>query len=396
MSRDFRRRDPALRPKQRLELKEGNFTMRLICLGVAITVAVLAFAVVLNGLLQPKTGWQRIEASNSQTGIGQEFLLCYNLGQTSMEPEREQKTLIACYSELLDRGYRALSNTAQTDSVNLYALNQQPNTAVAVDEILYQALKTVEDSGSRMIYFAPLMSRYRSLFACTYDQAAELFDPARSEETAEFAAEIAAFAADPEAIQVKLLPENTVRLEISPEYLAYARENGVECFVDFGLLLNAFLCDVVAQGLEDQGLVNGYVTSFDGFTRAICADQFGLNVFDQVDGQTTQLATVIYHSPGTVVSCRAFPILEQDGVNYYTYSDGTVLAPYLNDRGLLHCAAASLNTFSENLTTAELALRTLEAFAGEDDSFPTLDDLSWVAGKDQQVIFHGDAFALAE
>ena len=396
MSRNARRKDPALRPKQKLELRDGNYTMRLICLGVAITVAVLAFAAVLNGLLQPKTGWQQVEATNSQTGAGQDFLLCYNIGQTSMDAEQEQKSLISNYSRLLDQGYGVLSSTEQEGYVNLYTLNQQPNTALTVDDVLYQALKTAEASGSRMIYFAPLMGQYRSLFACTYDQEAELFDPARSEEAAAFVREIAAFAADPEAVQVRLLPENTVRLEISPEYLAYARENQVESFVDFGILMNAFLCDAVADGLAEQGFVNGYVTSFDGFTRALCSDEFGLNVFDQAEGRPQQLGTVTYHAPGAVVSCRAFPILDKDSVNYYTYSDGTVLAPYLNDRGELHCAAASLNTFSAALTVGELALRTLTAYAGDDPDFGSLEDLSWVAGQDQQIILHGDEFTLAE
>lgn len=396
MSRNARRREPALRPKQRIELQEGNYALRLICLGVAITVAVLAFSAVLNGVLSPDTGWQQIEATNSWTGIGQDFLLCYNIGATDQDAEREQKSLIAAYSTLLDQGYGALTNTEQEGYVNLYSLNQQPNTALTVDGILYQALKTLEDSGSRVLYFAPLVGQYRSLFACTYDEAAELFDPERSEEAAEFAREIAAFAMDPEAISLQLLPENTVRLEISPEYLAYARENQVESFLDFGILMNAFLCDVVADGLMEQGFINGYVTSFDGYTRALCSDEFGLNVFDRVEGQTQQLGTVTYNAPGTVVSCRAFPILDKDSVNYYTYSDGTIRSPYLNEQGLSHCAAASLNTYSPTLSAGLLALRTLAAYAGADPDFNSLEDLSWVAGENQQIILHGEEFTLAE
>lgn len=396
MSRDARRKDPALQPKIKLELREGHYTLRLICVGVALLVAVLAFAAVLNSPNQVKPGWQQIMPQNSLTPAGQEFLLCYNLGQTEQKPAQELADLAACYTGLLDQGYRVLSNTEQTDCVNLRTLNQQPNTALAVDDILYDALKTWEASSSRLIYFAPLMDRYYSLFASTYDQEAEAFDPAYSQEAADFAREIAAFAADPEAIALKLLPQNTVRLEISPEYLAYAREHQVESFLDMGIALNAFLCDVVAEGLARAGFENGYVTSFDGYTRAMCTDEFALNVFDRVDGQARQLGTVLYHTPGAVVSCRAFPILEGDAGNYFTYSDGTVRAPYLNDRGELHCAAASLNTFSPTLGAGALALRTLAAYAGEDPAFAGLEDLSWAAGENQQIILHGDAFTLPE
>lgn len=396
MSRDARRKDPAPQPKIKLELREGHYTLRLICVGVALLVAALAFASVLNSPTQVKSGWQQIMPQDSVTPAGQEFLLCYNLGQTEQKPEQELNDLVACYTGLLDQGYRVLSNTEQTDCVNLRTLNQQPNTALAVDDILYNALKTWEASSSRLIYFAPLMERYYSLFASTYDHEAEEFDPTHSQEAADFAREIAAFATDPEAIQLKLLPQNTVRLEISPEYLAYAREHQVDSFLDMGIALNAFLCDVVAEGLTREGFENGYVTSFDGYTRAMCADEFALNVFDRVDGQARQLGTVLYHTPGAVVSCRAFPVLEGDVVNYFTYSDGTVRAPYLNDRGELHCAAASLNTFSPTLSAGVLALRTLAAYAGEDSTFADLEDLSWAAGENQQIILHGDAFTLPE
>ncbi len=396
MSRDARRKDPALQPKIKLELREGHYTLRFVCMCVALVVAVMAFAVVLNSSTQVEPGWQQIVPQDSAAPAAQELLLCYNLGQTEQKPSQELKALAESYAELLDEGYRMLSNTEQEFCVNLHTLNQQPNTALTVDDILYGALETLEASDSRLIYFAPLMDQYYGLFASTYDHEAEEFDPAYSEEAADFAREIAAFATDPDAIQLKLLPQNTVRLEVSPEYLAYAREHQVDSFLDFGLVLNAFLCDVVADGLREQGFVNGYVTSFDGYTRAICTDEFGLNIYDRVEGQPRRLGTVLYHTPGAVVSCRAFPILEGDVVNYFTYSDGTVRAPYLNDRGELHCAAASLNTFSSTLSAGALALRTLAAYAGEDPAFPGLEDLSWAAGENQQIILHGDAFTLSQ
>ena len=57
---------------------------------------------------------------------------------------------------------------------------------------------------------------------------------------------------------------------------------------------------------------------------------------------------------------------------------------------------ASLNTFSPTLSAGALALRTLAAYAGEDSTFADLEDLSWAAGENQQIILHGDAFTLPE
>ena len=396
MSRYARRRDPAIRPKRKVELQEGHITLRLLCVGVSIVVAALAFGVAINNLISAKPGWQQIEPANPETGIAQDFLLCYNIGASDQAASDELKAVSAHYSQAMDHAYRVLSNVELENDVNLYTLNSQPNTAITVDPLLYEAFALVEASGSRLPYFAPLMQQYDSLFACTYDEEAEKFDPDRSEAVAEFAREIAAFAGDAASVQVQLLPDCQLRLEVSQDYLAYARENEVESFVDFGIALNAFVCDAVADSLAGMGYENGYLTSFDGYTRALCADEFGLNVFDRAEGQTCQLGTVLYNSPASIVSCRSFPILDKDAVIYYTYSDGTILAPYLNDQGRLHAACASLSTLSQEESVAALALRTLAAYAGEDDTFPTLEDLSWVSGANQQITLHGTAFRLAE
>lgn len=396
MSRNFRRREPALRPKQRVELSSEKLALRVALLGIAILVASLAFTSVFNGLVSAKSGWQQISPENTQSAGYQDFLLCYNIGQTELSAKNEVKALSKLYGETMDSASRALDNSPQEGFVNLYDLNSQPNTAVSVDPLLYQAFQTIEESGSRMVYFAPLMANYRSLFACADDDTAAQFDPEKSWEMARFAEEIAAFALDPEAVQVKLLPENTLRLEVSPEYLDYAEENELERFVDLGLLRNAFLCDAVTQALEAQGFVNGYLTSFDGFTRALCQEEFGLNVFDFQEGQSLQVDTALYQGPCVVVSCRSFPILELDQVNYYSYAGGEVRPPYFGEDGLLHAACPSLNTLSRNLSVAELTIRTLEAYAGKDPTFPSLEDLSWVSGGNQQASYHGTDFYPAQ
>ena len=388
MSRYARRREPAIRPKTRLEVSNDHLTIRVVCLVVALVVAAVAFGTALSGVFSTKTGWQQIEPVDPETGIAQDFLLYYNIGQSDLSPRDELRAVSSGYSKAIDHAYRVLSNVELEGYVNLHTLNTQPNTDITVDPLLYNAFAQVEASGSRLPYFAPLLSAYRNLFQYTDDEVRAQYE--------QFRQEIAAFAMDSDAVQVKLLPENTVRLELSPEYLAYARENEVDSFVDFGILLNAFLCDAVADTLEEQGCVNGYITSFDGFTRAMCTDEFGLNVLDLVQGQVRQLGTVLYNTPGAVVSCRSFPVLEKDAAIYYTYSDGSICAPYLNDQGLLSAVCASLNTFSGELSTAELALRTLAAFAGEDEGFSSLEDLSWVAGSNQQILLHGEAFRPAE
>ncbi len=396
MSRYARRSDPPLRRPERIELKEGNIPLRLIGLGIAILVAALAFTYGFTSLLGTDTGWQQVSPVEDKIGVAQDFFLSYEIGKTEQDARTEMKGLSAVYSEALQHSYQALSTLEFENTANLYTLNTQPGQPVTVDPLLYEAFRTIEASGSRLPYLAPVFGQYASLFASDYDEAAFDFDPDRSPEAAQYVAEIAAFAANPNQVQVKLLPDCQLILEVSPEYLAYAAENEITRFVDLGMLFNAFICDAVADALVERGYTNGFLSSYDGFSRIICDQEFGLNVFEQAEGKPVQLAVARYTGPAAVVSCRSFPILEKDQMNYYTYSDGTVRGPYLNEAGLPHAVSTSLSVGAEQGKAGELALRTLAAYAGEDQTFAALSDLSWVSAQNGEVSTNGTLFQVEE
>ena len=72
-----------------------------------------------------------------------------------------------------------------------------------------------------------------NLFQCKEDYETASFDPEQNEVLREEFAVIADFAADPEAVDLKLLGENQVRLEVSEEYQNWMAENGYETYLDF-------------------------------------------------------------------------------------------------------------------------------------------------------------------
>ena len=193
-------------------------------------------------------------------------------------------------------------------------------------------------------------------------------------------------------MQVRLLPDNTLRLEVSQEYLDYARESGVETFVDFGILRNALLCDAAADALVQAGYVQGVLSSLDGYARSLNGEEFALNIFERQNGKIKNVGIVNYSGPAALVSFRAFPATESDMVNYYTYSDGTVICPYLNENGISHASAGMLAGLSPSGTAASLALRLLPVFTGEAGGEKALDDLSWVMSRDGVVQIHGTGF----
>lgn len=365
MSRYARRREPAVRRKQRIELNDTNVPARLFVLGFALLVAILAFGAAISAHFSVKPGWQEVEASSPKTPASQSFVLSCKIGETA--PNQELRAVTAVYTQSLDTSYQALSSAAIEGVSNLYSLNSQPNTDVVVDPLLYQAFEMLNAAACRYVYLAPLLVQYDALFASTYDEEAAAYDPAQDDGAAEFAAEIAAFAANPAQVQVRLAWENTLRLEVSEEYLQYAAENEITSFVDLGILRNAFLCDAVAQAMEAMGgeaSRNVVISSYDGYTRNLSRDSFSLDLFDVVDDQVIRAGTVSYAAPAALVSLRSFPVSAHDRANYYVYADGTACHPYLSTDGLPQAACAELVALSKSGSAAALAISALSAYTG--------------------------------
>ena len=177
MSRNARRREPYVPGKERLEVSQEHMTLRLLGLGAALLVAALAFGYAINNMLQAPAGWQTVEAGSSKTGITQYFTLNYNFGAAGGNATKERKAVSAIYTQSLDHAYRVLSSREDAQDAGLAALNASPNREITVDPLLYAALRTVEESGTRQLYFAPLREQYNSLFTADTDEAAEEWDP---------------------------------------------------------------------------------------------------------------------------------------------------------------------------------------------------------------------------
>lgn len=394
MSRNARRREPYVPGKERLEVSQEHMTLRLLGLGAALLVAALAFGYAINNMLQAPAGWQTVEAGSSKTGITQYFTLNYNFGAAGGNATKERKAISTIYTQALDHAYLVLSSREDAQDAGLAALNASPNREITVDPLLYAALRTVEEGGTRQPYFAPLTEHYLNLFTADSDEAAAQWDPDLTESVGEYVRELAAYANDPAMIQVTLLPGNRVRLDVSEEYLAYAEENELTTFVDFGYLLNAFLCDAAANALAEKGYTGGIISSFDGYVRALCDEELAVSLYDLVDGKIVRTGEAVYHGPAALVVCRSFPLNPQDQLTYHRYADGSLRAPYIGQDGLLRTAAASLTALDRQGSAASLALKAAEAFAAETLDEKMLEGSSWIAADHGQIRTAGSDFTL--
>lgn len=357
MARRSRGSSPYAPKIEHLEVREDHVKLRTILFIAAIVLAVVAFGVGINSLLTPEAGWKEVECTGVSSGeIALHYL--FGSGETGTAAERRQVT--AVYSQVLTQAETQLS-TAAADAETLNSLSAHPNEMVTVDAILYSALESYLETGSRAIYFGPLYSRYYALLASENDEDAALYDPARNREAAEFTQRITEFAGDSAQIRLELLGENRVRLFVSEAYLAFARENELGCLLDFGFVKNAFVIDAVAEALLEAGFPNAVLTSSDGYARSLCGESFTVNLLERTETGVRQAAAAAYEGPRSVAALRGFPAGAEDELRFYTYADGTICPPVLDETtGALTAANDNLVLFGEG-SVGPLALTAMRA-----------------------------------
>ncbi len=264
-------------------------------------------------------------------------------------------------------------------------LNDRPNQTVTVDGPLYRAFEKMLGTGRRELYLAPVYAIYESVFACTEDYQLAYIDPGQNEASAAFIRDALVYIKDPSAVNLELLGENQVRLSVSEDYLAFATENGIDSFIDFGWMKNAFITDYLADTLTEAGYTHGSISSFDGFVRNLDGrDQtYGFDFSDRVGeavGQVQKLATLEYRGPASFVWLRDFMLGEQDRQHYYQTADGETRTSYIDLRdGSCRSAISSLLAYSYDggVSCADILLSLLPVYIADEfdaDAAETLAD----------------------
>lgn len=363
---------PHPKPVQKIQLSEDAPTYRLIAAGLLLLLGAGALAYALLRLLAPEAGWKAIQASAAGgPTCAEEFVFLYELGADGRSAGAEDRALSAKYTEVCRKAFQLFhTNESFEGMVNLREISRRPNEILEVDRVLWQAFAAVQEHGDRTVYLGPVYARYGDLFYCTDDAQLTDFDPYLSEEVRQEYAEAAAYAMDPRHVEVEVLEDSRICLRVSEEYLAYAQREGIDRFLDFGWMKNAFIVDYLAQTMMEEGFTHGCITSYDGFSR--CLDDrtlgYSLNLYDyeRSAGQPVQVGTVEYQGPMSLISFRAFPVDVSDGQRSYQLRDGEVRTSYLDPRdGLCKNAVASMVCCSDSLSCAEMAMAAAPVFIAE-------------------------------
>lgn len=360
---------PYVKPVKRIELSEKNVKLRWIAIVVLLGIGVVGIGAGLMSALNTEPGWQEVEVSSREANCAGEFTLMYDFSSAGGGATAQYKQLTALYTEAAEKAYRLFSAEVVEEGLyNIGWLNAHVNEPVKVESELYGALSLAAAYDNRHIFTAPAMVEYNRVFLCENDEEAARYLPSGDPEMVAWLAELGSFVNDPEMIRLELIGEDQVQLTVSEEYLAYAQFHEIETFLDFGWMKNAFVADYLASVLTQNGYTNGYLVSYDGFTRNL--DQRGMeytfNLFDRKGTEINMPAQMAYHVPMSIVFLRDYPMNELDRWHYFAFADGNVVTAMLDTADCMSKSSAhNLVGYSVTAGCGEILLQMAPQFTAD-------------------------------
>lgn len=367
-ARDRQDRHP--RPVERIELSEEHAGRRLIAAAVLLIFGAAMLTYAFMQLLSPEEEWITVEGnSGAGASSAEEFTFLYHPGSGDRSYTADRKGVTSLYAQLCRESFQVFHSTETFEGVtNICTINRRPNEVLEVAPALYEAFAAAERSGSRALYLGPVYERYSGLFSCGDDSMLADFDPRLSPEVAQEYREYVAFANDPQAVRMELLGENRVRLFVSREYLEYAGQEGVERFIDFAWMSNAFIADYMARELTAQGYTRGVLASYDGFIRCLdgSGENYSLSVYDQKEGTVYTAAVLSYRGPKSIVCLRDYPVSDLDQSRFYRLRTGEIRTPYVDIAdGLCRNAVSNLTGYAGDKDCGEILLEMLPVYIAD-------------------------------
>ena len=358
------------KPPENVEVSGKNLGLRIVAVVILIMVAATAFIYGFNQLFSSTAGWQEIEADEDELSCASELTFMYNIGAEGESATVERKALVLLYSDACETMCQLFHVNMEFEGVNnVWYINNHPNEEIEVDEVLYSALETMVESGGRELYLAPIYLEYQGIFFSSYDWEAEEFDPYLNEAQAEYFSEICGFISNDDNVSVQLLGDNKIMLYVSDEYLSFAEENGIERFIDFSWMTNAFIVDYIADLMIDNGYTQGMIASYDGFARNFGGYDvaFSYTVYSRQDDTVYSVADMIYDGARSFVYAHDYAITSLDTQRYYTYESGETRNPYIDaSDGLCKAATEDLVLYSEDASCVDLMLSLIDVYIAED------------------------------
>ncbi len=370
------------KPVRRIELKDEHTTRRLVLtfifLGIGVGFLVYAFM----AFLSPDNGWTEISANaeSDEISCSEDFVFLYELGASSdMSSSAENKLIRNLYTQTAIEAYKIFDvDHTYTDVNNICLINQNPNELIRIDPFLYESLKLVQESGDRQLFLGPAYEYSDNIFYCEDDSQTVDFDPRVSSDAAEYYADIEAFAEDPDSISLEFFDNYEVRLVVSDEYRAFAEENGIDNYIDFYWMKNAFIVDYFADTFISYGYTHGSFSSYDGFIRNMDdrGESFSFGIYHREGNDVYEPAIYTYTGENSIVFLRNYMMSDQDTSHYYEMRDGEILTAYLDYDGYCRSSINELVAYSDDLSCARVVLSVSPLYIADEFDVNRIDELA--------------------
>ena len=350
------------RPIIRAEVSDKNRTLRIIAAAVLLVIGLLALTSGFMSLLGKEAGWQEIQVSSGERDCSGDFTLQYYFSDANASAVNS--LLQSTYEEACVKAYRLFTPYEEVTGVNnVWYINRHPNEEITVDPVLYAAFEKLTDSS--YLYMGPVYAYYNNLILGAEDAYVQTLDPVTDPEARRYVSSLAGFATDGESIRLELLGENRIKLHVSPLYLEYAEVEEIENFIDFSYMTNAFIIDYLAQTLMDAGLTDGYLVSFDGYTRNLCAEgSFSFTVFDKEGERVYPAGELSYTGPISMVYLKSYPT--EETAQLYRKNGDHFISLYADPAGGVYNATRSdLIGYSYDAGCADVLMKLLPSFVAQ-------------------------------
>ena len=335
-----RKRTNARKPKK----KQLNVKLIvIIAAAVLLVAAAITTAVILISNADDSSGWQEIDAPSVSTSLKNNFILNYDLSDGSNRYKIED-----IYSDMLQLGYNIYDANASTSHGGVAAINKYIGQPTEISPELYSSLLLMANKSSRIHYLGPVYQIYKSLFGETDPTVAPTLDPKKNNELAQICNRVAIFAGDDAAVRIELLGDNRVQLTVSDEYEELVRDAGLSTYIDFGWMRDAFIVDLIADGLKSAGYTNGTISSYSGFTRNLDTDadqDYTFGLYDKYRNNVYLASSVSYKGSLTSVTYKTFAMNVIDKQYLYEYKNGDVTHGYISASSGMPEAACDVMVF---------------------------------------------------
>ena len=392
------------KPHVTYEVSEKNKKLRMFLIIVLLAVGVVAIATGIISLLNTDPGWQEVTVSVQERNCGANFIFQYYFSNAGASATELNKKVTSVYDAAAVKAYWLFTPDEGSDEYrNIHYINHHPGEVITVDPVLYEAFAKLQAADNRYIYLGPAYAEYNSLFFNQDAHQVQELDPAVNAENRAYVEKIAAFAADENHIDLKLLGNNQVKLLLSTEYQTFAQEYEIDCFLDFSYMANAFIIDYFAQELIAEGLTQGYLVSVDGYTRNLWqgGDTFQMNLFDLQGTTIYPAGTFGYTGPMSIVALRDFPIAASD-VFYCEGANQTILHPYLSQQtGMPESGTHTVVGTSKTAACADILLRLqplyiADSLQGSDLTALKAEDIQCIWFEENRICYVGDGFTFSK